>query len=89
MNAQQTELLDKAILKVLDANRTRYGLTAVALGHLIPQFGFTGIDPEVIKDRLQYLTDKKLVEETSKLLGAANRVWRITDTGIQFIDEHP
>lgn len=86
MNAEQTELFDKAILKVLDANRTRYGLTRAAIGHLTAQFGFANPDGEDILDRLDYLVKKKLVEEVSKLIGNANRAWRITEDGMSFID---
>jgi hypothetical protein len=86
MNALQTELFDLALLKVLDANRTRYGLSAAAMGHLTVEFGFPNPDPEELLDRLDYLTAKKLVEEVNKLIGKANRAWRISEAGMQFID---
>lgn len=89
MNAEQTELFDKALLKVLDANRTRYGLTAAAMGHLAQSFGFRGVETGTVLDRIEYLTGKKLVEEVSKLIGRANRAWRITEAGMAFIDENP
>lgn len=89
MNATTTELFDLAILRVLDANRTRYGLTIAATAHLIAQFGFPGADQEIIKDRIEVLVGKELVEEVSKLIGAANRAFRLTDAGLQFVNDHP
>lgn len=88
MKPAQQELFDLAILRVLDANRTRYGLTAAAIGHLIAEFGFAAPEAGEVLDRIDYLVRKKLVEEVTKLVGAANRAWRITEAGLQFVDEH-
>jgi len=96
MEAQQKELFRKAILQVMDSNRTRYGLGVVALGHHLPMFGFNqSMFPNVkafrdaILDELQYLEDKHLVEEALKVVSRENRAWRISDTGIAFLDSNP
>jgi hypothetical protein len=88
VNAAQEELFDLAILRVLDANRTRYGLGLPALAHLIPQFGFPHPDVNVIADRIEYLTNKNRVEEVLKEVNKANRAWRITEAGINHVDQH-
>ena len=97
MNAEQKELLDLAILRVLDANRTRWGMTVAQLAFHLLRFGFTAAscdcagdarkfgDP--IADRIEYLTNKGLVEEVLKAIGKANRAWRITSEGIDFVDQ--
>ena len=79
----QRELFARAVLKVLDANNTRFGLMAAALRLLVRQFGFDPTEGEV-KDLLEYLTDKGLVSEVAKVLGKANRAWKITDEGRSF-----
>lgn len=86
MNAAEQELLDLAILRVLEANRTRFGLTPVAITHLLPQFGFK-IEPAQAEERLGYLTDKGMAEEALKVINKANRAWRITTAGIDYVDQ--
>jgi DNA-binding HxlR family transcriptional regulator len=88
MNAQQQELLDFAILRVLDQQRTRFGETPTAIGFHLVQFGFPNPDKELLADRLDYLTRKGLVEEVMKAVNKANRAWRITEAGINHVDNH-
>ena len=94
MTAIQKELFRKAVLRVLDSNRTRYGLGLVAIGHLLAPYAFTARDFEsaqsfsnAIADALQYLGDKKFCEEVGKAISQENRAWRITEAGLAFIDE--
>ena len=97
MNAEQKELFRKAILRVLDGNRSRFGLGIVAIGHLLVAYSFTvatfkgdaAAFREAIADALQYLCDKGLAEEVRKETDAANRAWRLTDKGIEHLDERP
>ena len=42
MNAEQKELFREAVLRVLDMNRTRFGLPATAIRLHVGQFGFPG-----------------------------------------------
>ena len=95
MNAEQTELFRIAILRVLDANRTRYGIGIVAMGHHLNLFGFNiamfkgevQAFHDAIADALQYLCDKGLVEEALKVVSKENRAWRIASAGIAYIDQ--
>jgi hypothetical protein len=95
MNPEQNELFRLAMLRVMDANRTRYGLGIVALGHSLRSFGF---DPrqflgdvqgfhDAIADALQYFCDKGLAEEVGKPISAENRAWRLTPKGIALVDQ--
>ena len=93
MNPEQKELFRAAILRVLDANRTRWGLGLRALALHLGPFGFTEAQfadtdefHAAIADALQYLCDKHLAEEALKVVSAANRAWRITTAGIDFLD---
>jgi hypothetical protein len=86
MNAAQQELFDLAILRVLDGNRTRYGLNLEALRHLMGQYGFPSPAEAALADRLDYLAGKGLIEEVLKQVNRANRAWRITEAGINHVD---
>ena len=88
MNAEQQELFDLAILRVLDANRSRFGLGLDGIGHLVAQYGFTAPDKNLLADRVDYLTRKALTEEVVKTVNKANRAWRITEAGINHVDNH-
>jgi hypothetical protein len=95
MNSEQKELFRLAMLRVFDANRTRYGLGIVAIAHHLTPFGFGAKDFKgadefyaAIEDELQYLCDKNFAEEALKNISAENRAWRITRDGIAFVDRH-
>lgn len=95
MNAEQKELFRLAILRVLDANRTRFGLGASAIALHLVRFGFVtanfGSEEKfraMLADEVQYLCDKDLAEEVlEKVVSRENRCWRITTAGIAFVDE--
>ena len=72
------ELFSGAVLKVLDANNTRFGLTTAALRLLVRQFGFTPTEEETT-DALEYLAGKRLIVESPKVLVKVNRTWKITN----------
>lgn len=80
MNEAQLELFRAAILRVLDANSTRYGLTAEALVAHLPRFGFQ--EPtDAVERELAYLQDKGFAAPTNKPLNPRNTAWRITAQG--------
>lgn len=95
MNPEQKELFRLALLRVLDANRTRYGLGVVAIAHALRIFSFTAGDfggdarafHDAIADELQYLGDKGMIEEALKAISKDNRAFRITEKGIGYVDE--
>jgi hypothetical protein len=83
---EKTELFDIALLRVLDANNTLWGLQAQALGMFTREFGFSPSTSETV-NRLEYLTGKGMVEDVAKVLSKANRAWKITSTGRRYLDE--
>lgn len=89
MNAAQQELFDLAILRVMDRNRTRFGLTPEHVRILMAEFAFHGANIDTVKDRIDYLTGKRLCGEVLKEVNKANRCWRITEKGIAHVDQHP
>jgi hypothetical protein len=82
----RTELFDNALLKVLDANNTPWGLQAPALCMFTRELGFAPSAAEAIS-RLEYLIVKGMAQEVPKVLGKANRSWKITDAGRRHLDE--
>lgn len=86
MTSEQKELFRKAILQVLDLNRTRFGLPASAIRLHIGQYGFLSAQVEAIQEELDYLTAKNLAEEVVKVVSREVRAWRITTDGIAFLD---
>ena len=83
---EKIELFDDALLRVLDANNTPWGLQAVALCLFVRQFGFMPTPAEAVH-RLEYLTAKDMAREVPKVLSKANRAWKITDAGRRHLDE--
>jgi DNA-binding PadR family transcriptional regulator len=81
MNPQNRELLRLALLRVLDANSTRYGLGLEALCHLASSFGFYLPEPELVDSELRYFEDKGLATQIVKQISPENRAWRITAAG--------
>ena len=87
MSPQQREVLRTAILRTLDTNQTRFGLTAPAVTvHLIPQ-GFK-VEAEETERELDYLTDKHMAEVIRRSLAPENRAWRINAAGRDWLAEH-
>jgi hypothetical protein len=50
------------------------------------ELGFTPAAAEAV-GRLEYLTAKGMAQEVAKVLGKANRCWKITDAGRRHLDE--
>jgi DNA-binding PadR family transcriptional regulator len=86
MTPAQEQMLDLAILRLLDEQRTRLGLGVEALDLQLARFGFAGAKPDEILTRLDYLERKGLIEEVRKDVHRANRSWRITEAGIRHLD---
>ena len=87
MNPQQRELFRLALLRVLDSNHTRFGLTLPALCHLAPVFGFHAARPDEAESEINYLLDKGYVTPVFKTISPENRAWRITAAGRDFLAE--
>jgi hypothetical protein len=84
MNNETRELFRTALLRILDANNTQFGLGVTALGHLVGAYGFTATADE-IKVEIQYLQDKQFVATQDKPISPENRRWRITAEGRDFV----
>ena len=87
MNAERRELFRLALLRVLDANHTRFGLGLAALKHLAASFGFPNGQDSELERELQYLEDKAHVTEVLKGISPENRAWRITAAGRDYLAE--
>ena len=85
MNPEPRELFRLALLRLLDANPTRYGLGAAALAHLAATYGFAFPTAEQVCREAQYLADKGLLAPLDKTISPENRLWRITAAGRDFL----
>ena len=81
MNPSQRELYRTALLRVLEANETQWGLSAPVLAVHVAAFGFRGLGAEVAATELRYLEDKGFVKACSKAISPENQTWRITAAG--------
>lgn len=89
MNAAQTELFHSAVLQVLDANGSRFGLGAQAVALLVNQYGFSP-KPDETERALEYLADQEngFARPVDKQqMNPANRTWKITAKGINYLRE--
>lgn len=84
MNPLQRENYRRAILLVLDANASPYGVGLPALRLLVQHYGFYPTDVETLAE-LTYLADKGFIIEVQKQLSPENRQYRITATGRDFL----
>jgi len=80
LDPTQRELFRLALLRVLAANGSRFGLTHAALAAHVVRFGFRPVEAEV-GEEIAYLADKELVADLRKVLSPENRAWRITAAG--------
>ncbi len=85
MNAEQRESFRLALLRVLEANNTQYGLGLAALGHLATTFGFSRARISDVEREIVYLEDKGYAIQLVKPISPENRVWRITAEGRDYL----
>ena len=83
------EILHAALLKIMDANRTRFGLQALSLSLHLRGAAIIAGKEEVVQ-ALDYLGSRTppLGEETHPEIDRENRAWKITEAGIRYADEH-
>jgi hypothetical protein len=87
VDARNMQVFDETLLQVMQANNTRFGLSALGIGSFARAYGFSSTEQE-LTDRLEYLLGKGLVEEVTKVIGRSARSWKITAAGRAYLDEH-
>jgi len=88
MSAAQRELYRAALLRVLEANETQWGLSAAVIAVHAAVFGFPGRGAEVASTELRYLLEKGLVHVPSKAISPENQTWRITAAGRDWLAQN-
>ena len=81
MTPATRELFRIALLRILEANETRYGLSATAVAMHVGVYGFRGVSEDTILAELRYLFDKGFVATPVKELSPENKTWQITANG--------
>lgn len=84
MDAASREQFRIALLNVLEANQTKFGLNILALRLHARRFGCEVMPSDVLIE-LRYLQDKKLVETMPKEISPEIEAWRITAAGRDFL----
>ena len=87
MNTEKRESFRIALLRVMEANNTHYGLGLAALGHLAGSFGFAGVKGADVDKEMVYLEDKRYAIQVAKTISPENRAWRITAEGRDYLAE--
>ena len=85
MNSEKREAFRIALLRVMDANHTHYGLGLPALNELASAFGFPRVSTREVEREILYLEDKCYVVQLVKPISPENRAWRITAQGRDYL----
>lgn len=88
MTAADRELLRIALLRVLEANNTRFGLGAPALRLSLGQWGFRDLDEKTLGVELGYLFDKGFAAVVAKDISPEMQTWRITANGRDWLAQN-
>lgn len=84
MNPTDLEHIRLSLLRHLDANPTRWGLTVPLLSQMLRAEGQEA--PErTLQAELDYLVEKGLVTEVGKPISPENRAWRLSAAGRDFL----
>lgn len=84
MDPRARELLRTGLLRVLDEQDSRYGLSEPVLAELVRRYGFTPT-VETVARELDYCADKGLAATVQRVISPENRYWRITAAGRDLI----
>lgn len=88
MTARQEQVLDEALLRVLDENDSRFGLDAASLTLRAANYGVR-VDSVEISKRLRYMADPQIgfVDrvEPEGAFHAERDFWRITARGLNHL----
>jgi len=84
MNTKERATFREAILRVLDANHTRFGLGAPAIALQIESFGFD-VTAAQVAEQLTYLKKKGLVQEVGKSHSPEIVNWELTGDGADHV----
>jgi hypothetical protein len=87
MSSAEKQNLRIAILKVLDANQSKYGLNIDAITLRLTPFGFDMITAAEVETVMPLLEGEKLIARLSQPLTPGVAVWRITNDGRSYLVE--
>lgn len=81
MTPAEREQLRLSLLRFLDGNPTRFGLSSALLLQMSRAEGRHALDAAEVQAELQYLHDKDLVVPVAKTVSPELTCWRITADG--------
>lgn len=89
MSFEQRELFRIALLRVLDANHSKFGLGKIALATLITTYGFR-VQTDQVQREIEYMEDPAVglvVGVDKRNFSTENGAWKITAIGMNFLAE--
>lgn len=81
----EREQLRLSLLRFLESNPTRWGLSSELLTQMARSEGRQGLKLQDVERELEYLKDKGLCEEIPKVLSPEVRTWRISAQGRDYL----
>ena len=87
MTAAEKQALRVAVLKVLDANSTKYGLNVDAITLRLYPLGFPEITSAEVETVMGLLEKERLIARLPQKLAPGVSVFRITDEGRSVLAE--
>ena len=88
MNSAEKANLRLAVLKVLDANQSKFGLNLDAITLRLTPFGFDRITQPEVEAVMQHLESEKMIARLPNALTPGVHLWRITDDGRSYLIEN-
>jgi hypothetical protein len=86
LSPENRQLMRLAILRVLDSNNTRFGLSTDAIVAHIIRYGHRE-HRDVVEQEIHYLFDKGLVGRVTQLVSPELRLWMIHANGRDYLAE--
>lgn len=82
MKAEDREQLRLSLLRFLNANQTRFGLSETLLHQMARAEGRSTLELGEVSTALDYLEGKQLIYSVKKDVSPEVRAWRITAAGV-------
>ena len=87
MTPQEREALRLTLLRLLNSNRTDYGMAKTLLLAVAKPQGFSGLTRDMVGDELEYLEQKGFVVRVPKPISPELTTWKISAAGRDFLAE--
>jgi len=88
MTPQEREALRLTLLRVLNSNKTQFGMAKTLLLAVAKPQGFSGLTGAQVGEELDYLEQKGLAMRVPKQISPELTAWRLSAAGRDYLAEH-